>query len=99
MSEEKAPREENLVAIFGVPDEAAATMLRDFLAEQGIESTAVSGQIPWFGTIVAAQKGYWGRIAVMEHDAVRARALIEDFYAGRPEPDAASPESEDGERG
>lgn len=99
MSQERAPREENLVAIFGVPDEAAATMLHDFLAEQGIESTTVSGQIPWFGTIVAAQKGYWGRIAVLERDAVRARALIEDFYAGQPETDPASPKGEDGESG
>ena len=99
MNQEKASREENLVSIIGVPDEATATMLRDFLAEQGIEATTVSSQIPWFGTIEAARKGYWGRIAVLEGDAARARALIEDFYAARPEIDAPSPADENGEPG
>ncbi len=94
MSKEKAPREESLVSIFGVPDEAAATVLIDFLAQQGIEATTVSAQIPWFGTIEAARKGYWGRIAVLENDAARALALIEDFYAGRPEADAPPPAGE-----
>ena len=99
MNEKNASREENLVSIFGVPDEATATMLRDFLAEQGIEATTVSSQIPWFGTIEAARKGQWGRIAVLESDAARARALIEDFYAAQPETDTASPPGEDGEPG
>jgi len=96
VSEERAPSEERLVSIFGVPDEASATVLLDFLKGQGIESTLVSAQIPWFGTIEAARKGYWGRIAVLEHDAVRAKALIDDFYAA--EPDADSPADENGER-
>jgi len=99
VSEGKAPSEENLVSIFGVPDEATATMLRDFLVDQGIEATTVSSQIPWFGTIEAARKGQWGRIAVLESDAARASALIEDFYAARPENDAASPADENGEPG
>ena len=99
MNEEKEPSEENLVSVFDVPDEATATVLRDFLAEQGIEATTVSSQIPWFGTIEAARKGYWGRIEVLEHDAARARALIADFYAARPETDAASPAGENGEPG
>jgi len=42
VTQEKASREENLVSIFGVPDEATATMLRDFLAEQGIEAESIS---------------------------------------------------------
>ena len=99
MSQEKAPSEERLVAIFGVPDEAAATLLRDFLQGQGIESTLVSAQIPWFGTIEAARKGFWGRIAVLERDAAKARGLIDDFYAGRPEADSSSSKDEDGETG
>ena len=97
MSKEKASREESLVSIFGVPDEAASTVLIDFLAQQGIEATTVSAQIPWFGTIEAARKGYWGRIAVLENDAARALALIEDFYAGRPEAGAPPPAGEDDE--
>ncbi len=96
MSQEK-PSEERLVSIFGVPDEATATLLRDFLAGQGIESTLVSAQIPWFGTIESARKGFWGRIAVLEHDAAKALSLIEDFYAGQPETDGASPSGEEGE--
>lgn len=99
MSQENAPSEERLVSIFGVPDEASATVLIDFLKGQGIESTLVSAQIPWFGTIEANRKGYWGRIAVLEGDAVRARGFIDDFYAGRPEIDPASSMGEEGEGG
>jgi hypothetical protein len=96
MSQQGAPSEDRLVSIFGVPDEATATLLLDFLKGQGIESTLVSAQIPWFGTIEAARKGYWGRIAVLEGDAARARALIEDFYAGRPEVDSDAPSDDTG---
>ena len=39
-----------------------------------------------------------GKVEVLEHDAGRARALIEDFYAARPEHDASTPPS-DGEDG
>ena len=99
MNQEKGSRDENLVSIFGVPDEATATMLRDFLAGQGIEATTVSSQIPWFGTIEAARKGHWGRIAVLESDAARARALIEDFYAAHLETDDPSPAGDNGEPG
>jgi hypothetical protein len=99
MSQERAPHEENLVSIFGAPDEATATMLLDFLAEQGIEATLVSSQIPWFGTIEAARKGHWGRIAVLEKDAARARDLIEDFYAAKPEPGPEIAADEEGEAG
>jgi len=92
-----APREEELISVRSVPDEATATMLRDFLGEQGIEATAISAQIPWFGTIETARKGYWGRIAVMARDADRARALLDDFYAARPVVDEPSPTPENGE--
>ncbi len=88
MNEEKPPEE--LVSVRQVPDEATATMLCDFLRNQGIESMAVSAQIPWFGTIETARRGYWGEIEVLEHDAARARALLEDFFAARPEPDAGA---------
>src|SRR5262249_26048852 len=53
-------RDERLVSVCEVPDEATATMLRDFLKTQGIEATAISAQIPWFGTIETARKGFWG---------------------------------------
>lgn len=99
MSVERQPREEDLVPVHEVPDEATATMLRDFLEGQGIEAAIVSAQIPWFGTIEAARKGYWGRIAVLEHEAERARGLIADFLAARPEPDTSTPfEGQQGDR-
>ena len=102
MSEESTPREdekEDLVSVREVPDEATATMLRDFLVEQGIEATLVSTQMPWFGTIEAPRRGSWGRVQVLERDAAQARALIDDFYAARPEADATSPPESGGERG
>jgi hypothetical protein len=98
VSERKAGEEE-LVTVHHVPDEATATMLRDFLEGQGIEAAIISAQIPWLGTIETARKGYWGRIAVLEHEAERARELIADFLAARPEPDASTPfEGQQGDR-
>lgn len=99
MSAEQERREEDFVPVHQVPDEATATMLRDFLEGQGIRAAVVSAQIPWLGTIEAMRKGYWGRIEVLEHDAKQARALIADFYAARPEPDASiQPEEPEGGR-
>lgn len=99
MSVERRPREEEFVSIHQVPDEATGTMLRDFLEGQGVEAVIVSVQIPWFGTIEAARKGYWGHIDVLEHEAERARGLIADFLAARPEPDSATPfEGQQGDR-
>lgn len=97
MREENRSREERLVSVLLAPDEAAATMICDFLREQGIDAASVSAQMPWFGSIEKARRGYWGQVEVLEHDAERARALIEDFYAARPERDpvAASDENEE----
>jgi len=95
---EHESRDEESVSVFRAPDEATATMLRDFLEGQGIPASVVSVQMPWFGTIEAFRKGYWGRIEVLEHDAERARLLIEDFYAAEPEiPGTAALDEEGGE--
>lgn len=92
------PRDEESVPIFKAPDEATATMIHDFLEGQGVHSTIVSVQIPWLGTIETLRKGYWGRIEVLEHDAERARKLISDFFAAKPEMGGkAEPEKEGGE--
>lgn len=87
-----------LVSVRETPDESTATMLCDFLRDQGIEATAVAMQIPWFGTIETARQGFWGRVEVLEHHAERARKLIEDFYAAKPEPESPSPGDENGDR-
>ena len=79
---------ERLVPVRRVPDEATATLLCDLLRDHGIEATAVSSQMPWFGTIEAARRG-WGAVEVLERDADRAKELIGDFYAASPEPDEA----------
>jgi hypothetical protein len=79
--------EESLVSVRDVPDEATATMLRDFLRGQGIEANAVSAQIPWLSTIETLHHGYWGHVQVLGKDADRARALIEDFLNATPESD------------
>lgn len=78
---------EQLVQIRKVPDEATATLLCDLLRDHGIEATAVSFQMPWFGTIETARRGSWGAVEVLEHDADRAKELIGDFYAASPEID------------
>jgi hypothetical protein len=84
-NEESEETEEQLVRVADVWDEAAATLLCDFLNEQGIRATAVSAQIPAFGLIERAGSGHWGYVEVLEHDAERAKVLIRDFYAGQPE--------------
>lgn len=93
---EHGSRDEESVSVFRAPDEATATMLRDFLEGQGVRASIVSVQIPWFGTIEAFPKGYWGRIDVLEHDAERARQLIEDFYAAKPEMEGTAAPDEEG---
>ena len=77
--------EERLVRVADVWDEATATLLCDFLKEQDIEATAVSSQLPAFGLIERAGSGHWGYVEVLEHDADRAKELIRDFFAARPE--------------
>ncbi|HZV91228.1 MAG TPA: hypothetical protein VFF34_04360 [Candidatus Nitrosocosmicus sp.] len=77
--------EERLVRVADVWDEATATLLCDFLNEQDIRATAVSSQLPAFGMIERAGSGHWGYVEVLEHDADRAKELIRDFFAARPE--------------
>jgi hypothetical protein len=79
---------EELVSVWNAPDEAAATAVADFLREQGIEAAAVAVQIAWLGGVETLHHGYWGKVEVLGRDAKRARALVEDFLRGRPEPDA-----------
>ena len=88
MSEEREGdelAEERLVSIRNVPDEAAATLIVDFLKNQGIEASAVAVQMPWLGTLETLHHGYWGRVEVLEKDAERAKALVEDYLAATPE--------------
>ena len=82
---EEAVPGEPLVSVREVPDEQTATLLRDFLSDQGIAATAVAVQIPWLGTVATLLHGYWGRIEVLGKDAARARALLDDFFAATPE--------------
>ena len=92
--------DERLVSVRRVPDESTATLLCDFLRSNGVAATAVAMQIPWLPGVETFRQGYWGHVEVMEHDAERARALIEDFYAAEPQeepPLGASGNGEDHE--
>lgn len=86
---------DRLVRVRNLPDEATGTMLADFLREQGIEATVQPVQIAWMPGVETMSHGYWGQLEVLERDAVRARALIDDFYAARPEADASLLEEDD----
>ena len=77
---------DSLVSVRNVPDEPTATLLCDFLKSQGIEAMAVPVQISWFSTLETLHHGYWGRVEVLGKDAERARALIEDYLAAKPDP-------------
>jgi hypothetical protein len=78
---------EPLAVVRRVPDEATATLLCDLLRDNGIEATAVSSQMPWFGTIETARRGYWGAVEVLKRDLERAKELISDFYSATPDMD------------
>lgn len=80
---------DRLVRIRALQDEASGTMLADFLREQGIEATVQPVQIAWMPGVETMTHGYWGQLEVLERDAARARVLIDDFYAARPEGDPA----------
>ncbi|HEX7077803.1 MAG TPA: hypothetical protein VF363_05235 [Candidatus Eisenbacteria bacterium] len=90
---------ERLVRIRALQDEASGTMLADFLREQGIEATVMPVQIAWMPGVETMTHGYWGQLEVLERDAARARALIEDFYAARPEGDPALLDEEEAPTG
>jgi len=77
--------DDRLVSVRRVDDEATGLMLADFLRDQGIEATIHTVRMPWLGGVELMQRGYWGHVEVLEADADRARALLEDFYAARPE--------------
>jgi hypothetical protein len=77
--------EEPLVSVRDVPDEAAATLLCDFLKAQGIEAVAAPVQMPWLSTLETLHHGYWGHVEVLGKDAARARKLIEEYLAAAPE--------------
>ena len=54
-------------------------------SDQGIRAAAISAQMPAFGMIERASRGFWGHIEVLESDAERARQVIQDFFRARPE--------------
>ena len=89
--------DERLVSVRRVPDESTATLLCDFLQSNGVAATAVAIQIPWLPGVETLRQGYWGHVEVMEHDAERARALIEDFYAAEPQEEPGLGTSGNGE--
>jgi hypothetical protein len=78
-------QDERLISVRRVPDESTATLLCDFLKTNGVPATAVAMQIPWLPGVETFRQGYWGHVEVLEHDADRARALIEDFFAAEPQ--------------
>jgi hypothetical protein len=82
---ENKETKQRLVRVADVWDEATATLLCDFLKEQDIDATTVSSQLPAFGMIERAGSGHWGYVEVLERDAGRAKELIRDFFAARPE--------------
>jgi len=76
---------DRLVSVRRVDDEATALLLAEFLRDQGVEANVHSVRMPWLGGVELMQKGFWGHVEVLEKDADRARALIDDFYAAQPQ--------------
>ena len=76
---------DRLVSVRRVDDEATALLLVEFLRDQGIEANVHTVRMPWLGGVELMQRGFWGHVEVLERDADRARALIDDFYAAEPE--------------
>ena len=51
-----------------------------------VEANVHTVRMPWLGGVELMQRGFWGHVEVLEHEADRARSLLDDFYAARPEP-------------
>ena len=85
--------EERLVSVRRVDDEATGLMLAEFLRDQGIEANVHTVRMPWLGGVDQMSRGFWGHVEVLEKDAARARALLEDFAAARPEAPSDDDES------
>jgi len=77
---------DRLVSVRRVDDEATGLMLAEFLRDQGIEANVHTVRMPWLGGVELMQRGFWGHVEVLEREADRARSLLDDFYAARPEP-------------
>lgn len=91
-----AETREQLVSVRKVDDEAMGLLLAEFLRDQGIEANVHSVRMPWLGGVEQMQRGFWGHVEVLEQDADRARKLLDDFAAARPESgSSASDEPED----
>jgi hypothetical protein len=90
---EPSETDERLVSVRRVDDEATGLMLAEFLRDQGIEANVHTVRMPWLGGVDQMSRGFWGHVEVLEKDAARARALLEDFAAARPE--APSPEDDE----
>ncbi len=90
-----AETRERLVSVRKVDDEAMGLLLAEFLRDQGIEANVHSVRMPWLGGVEQMQRG-WGHVEVLEQDAERARKLLDDFVAARPESgSSASTDAED----
>lgn len=106
MTKREAPKTETaeagdrLVSVRRVDDEATGLMLAEFLKDQGIEAIVHTVRMPWLGGVELMQRGFWGHVEVLEREADRARSLLDEFYAARPEPGPAAggDDSEDGPR-
>jgi hypothetical protein len=72
---------EDLVPVHEVPDEAAGTILVDFLRDQGIDATLAPVEISMLPGVESAGHGYWGHVAVLERDEPEARALIREYLS------------------
>lgn len=99
MSESGVGEDERLVSVRRVQDETTATLLCDFLRDNGVPATPVAKQIPWLPGVETFHHGYWGEVEVMERDAEKARGLIEDFYAAEPQPEAGGEAGADDDDG
>ena len=82
---EAAGAGDRLVSVRRVDDEATGLMLAEFLRDQGIEATIHTVRMPWLGGVERMQRGFWGHVEVLEREADRARSLLDDFDAARPE--------------
>ncbi|MBD3398931.1 MAG: hypothetical protein GF399_01200 [Candidatus Coatesbacteria bacterium] len=66
-------------------NEMQARLLTGLLKQNNIPYYIISNYVPWFDGIFTTAKGYWGTIHVLRGDAERARELIQDYIAARPD--------------
>lgn len=68
--------QEETVVLYRAATGAEAAAVQEALEEEGIDSFARSGEVPWLDGVLIVGQGFWGDIYVFKKDFERAREIV-----------------------